>query len=145
MMGLELTEKGRRQLAEAMAEELKKETVSNVDRLGLIEEGEMKKGYRVIPGDQAAQAHLINKTPQSEFHERGTGIYGPYKTPIVPTKKGGMLWWKIRKKDAGKYKGPDGKPLGVGAYVSAKSVKGIKGYPTSAPVRRAIVKMAGKD
>ena len=128
---IEFTEKGLIQLAKAIAEELKKETVKNVQNFKLIDSRKMIDGYKVIEG-QGAHAHLINEQKHAVFHEIGTGIYGPEGVRIKPKSKKFMAW-QIRAKDTGKYKGKK-----EGDWIFAKSTRGV---PASAPVRKAIMKM----
>jgi len=75
-----------------------------------VDQGYLRQHWKTEMHEDRGEVEIFNTTAYLPLIMRGTGIYGPYHTPIVPTTKKALAW---RSK------------LG-GALIVRRSVKGMK-------------------
>lgn len=91
----------------------------DITRRDAYDEGELIQGIDVLPGDTIAERRIRMTAPGSRpaklpvWVHQGTGVYGPRRTPIVPTKAKVLRF----------------KPKGSDEVVYARSVKGRPATP----------------
>jgi hypothetical protein len=102
-----------------------------------VDEGALRASHDhvVIPRPHGVRVVIGSPLPYAEYVNRGTGIYGPHGTPIVPvTAK--ALKFRVRAKDA---RGRPRTSKDKGNWVFAKSVQGQEANPYMAESLEAVL------
>lgn len=117
--------------ARRWADRVGHDVVSEAKQRCPVDEGTLRASITHVTkvGDSSATVVVGSPLPYAEYVHRGTGIHGPYGTPIVPVTREAL---KFKPKNPAKSKDKRG-------YVFAKSVKGQKAQPFLADALRAVM------
>lgn len=88
-------------------------------------------------------ALVVAQTPYAAYVERGTGIYGPHKKPIVPRTKKMLAWRTGATRLTGTSRTRGGRQLAGWAF--ARSVRGRKATPYLVPGAKKAANDRGAD